>query len=195
MLDRLEEAALPTTPAKRKKELCTFVVVGGGPMSVNIAADLHDMLHADMKKLFPQLHEFIELKFIDVGSASKNTYDQKVASWFQADFTRCEHVKVEKSKVLNVTEKEITLEHGVKIPYGVLVWSTQPGTTPLIESIRKFNPDVQKNKHALVTNAYLQVKGVGDGDIYAVGECATLAQPHIINKLKNLFGKYRRFRG
>lgn len=190
MLDCLETASLPTVSEEEKKRLCSLVVVGGGPVSVNVAVELHKLLETDLKKLFPALHEYIALTFVDVGDHAKNIYDAKVSNFFtEGAFSDCHHVSKVKSKVLSVNERSIILEHGVPVDYGVLVWATQPAATPLTRHIREKNPKEQRNDFALVTDPYLTVKGIGDGDIYAIGECSTIEQTHITAQLEKLFSE------
>jgi hypothetical protein len=45
------------------------------------------------------------------------------------------------------------------IPYGLCIWSTGIGTSPLINKIREKLPqDVQTNRRALLTDQFLHVK-------------------------------------
>jgi NADH:ubiquinone reductase (non-electrogenic) len=44
-----ERAALPMTPESERKKLLSFVVCGGGPTGVEVAAELHDMVFEDLK--------------------------------------------------------------------------------------------------------------------------------------------------
>ncbi len=45
------------------------------------------------------------------------------------------------------------------IPYGLCIWSTGIGTSPLINKIREKLPqDIQTNRRALLTDQFLRVK-------------------------------------
>jgi hypothetical protein len=46
-----ERAALPQTPPEEKERLLSFVVCGGGPTGVEVAAELHDMITEDLAKV------------------------------------------------------------------------------------------------------------------------------------------------
>jgi len=46
-----ERAALPQTPPEEKAKLLSFVVCGGGPTGVEVAAELHDMIEDDLAKV------------------------------------------------------------------------------------------------------------------------------------------------
>ena len=43
------------TPDDERRKLLSFVVVGGGPTGVEVAAELHDMIFEDLKELYPGL--------------------------------------------------------------------------------------------------------------------------------------------
>ncbi len=51
---RLPIPFLPHAWQERKK-LLTFVVVGGGPTGVEVAAELYDMIEEDLAKLYPNI--------------------------------------------------------------------------------------------------------------------------------------------
>jgi NADH:ubiquinone reductase (non-electrogenic) len=46
-------------------------------------------------------------------------------------------------------------------------------------------PEIQTNKNALLTNQFCQV--LGYDNIYAVGECATIAQSYLQHKWAEIF--------
>jgi len=56
---------------------------------------------------------------------------------------------------------------------------------PLIKSIQKLNPKKQTNFRALITNQWQSVRGVND--IYAIGECSTVDQAHILKQWQHIF--------
>lgn len=50
-------AHLPLTgacPPQERKKLLSFVIVGGGPTGVEVAAELHDLITEDLVKLYPE---------------------------------------------------------------------------------------------------------------------------------------------
>ena len=48
-----ERAALPQTLPEERERLLSFVVCGGGPTGVEVAAELHDMINDDLVKVYP----------------------------------------------------------------------------------------------------------------------------------------------
>jgi len=52
---------------EKKRELLSFVIVGGGPISVEFGGELHDMLRKDMKRLYPDLMEYVKVHLVEAG--------------------------------------------------------------------------------------------------------------------------------
>eukprot|EP00904_Undaria_pinnatifida_P001579 jgi/Undpi1/11421/HiC_scaffold_30.g13718.m1 len=55
LLECFERAASPYISDKERTRLLSFVVVGGGPTSIEYAAELHDFLTTDVKRWYPDL--------------------------------------------------------------------------------------------------------------------------------------------
>lgn len=55
LLECFERAASPFISERECSRLLTFVVVGGGPTSIEYAAELHDFLKTDVKRWYPDL--------------------------------------------------------------------------------------------------------------------------------------------
>jgi len=47
--------------------------------------------------------------------------------------------------------------------------------------------NIQSNRMGLLTDQYLHVKGVNDGSIFALGDCATIEQPNLVDRAQLLF--------
>ena len=57
-----ERASLPQTPDEERVKLLSFVVCGGGPTGVEVAAELHDMVEEDLVKVYPDLVPFVKVR-------------------------------------------------------------------------------------------------------------------------------------
>lgn len=82
---------------------------------------------------------------------------------------------------MSVSDKEISVKikssgQVVSIPYGLILWSTGVGTRPVISDLME--QVGQGGSRALATNEWLQVKGCEN--VYAVGDCASIAQRKIM---------------
>ena len=61
MIDSFEKAAIPGTSTEERRRLLSFVVVGGGPTSCEFVAELHDFATSDIKKLYPELVQYVKV--------------------------------------------------------------------------------------------------------------------------------------
>lgn len=57
LLECFERAASPYISESERSRLLSFVVVGGGPTSIEYAAELHDFLMTDVKRWYPDLRD------------------------------------------------------------------------------------------------------------------------------------------
>nr|GMD36857.1 external alternative NAD(P)H-ubiquinone oxidoreductase B1, mitochondrial [Ipomoea batatas] len=71
----------------------------------------------------------------------------------------------------------------VKVPHGMVVWSTGVGTRPVVTD---FMEQIgQTNRRALATDEWLRVKGCEGA--YALGDCATVDQRKIMEDITTIF--------
>lgn len=191
MLDCLELASLPTTSEEEKKRLLHFVVVGGGPTGVEAAAELRDFVQSNVHKWFPKLEPHVSITLVELMDHILSTYDAKISTYTTSHFKNTNIDIRTKSRVVAVKPGDVIIQRTdtketQHIPYGLCIWSTGIGTSPLINKIREKLPqDIQTNRRALLTDQFLRVKGA-DG-IYALGDCATIAQEAMLGKLNDLF--------
>lgn len=66
--------------AEERKRLCSFVVVGGGPTGVEFAAELHDFITQDIKRMYPSLIPHIAIKLIE-GREILSSFDVELREW------------------------------------------------------------------------------------------------------------------
>lgn len=60
-----EKASKPTTSRIEREKLLSIVIVGGGPTSVEFAAELHDWLMEDGIKMFPQMLDQVSITLVE----------------------------------------------------------------------------------------------------------------------------------
>lgn len=82
VLQNIEYACLPTTSDEERKRLLSFVVCGGGPTGVEVAAELYDMLNEDLTKHFPKiLRNEISVHLLQSRGHILNTYDEALSKY------------------------------------------------------------------------------------------------------------------
>jgi NADH:ubiquinone reductase (non-electrogenic) len=142
VIDNFERASLPGLSEEERKRILHFVVVGGGPTGVEFAAELHDFVHEDLGKLYPQIKDDVKITIMEAGDHILNMFDKRITAFAEEKFQRDGiHVRTG-SMVVKVSDKEIyTKERAtgnvVDIPYGMVVWSTGIGTRPEVVDFMK----------------------------------------------------------
>merc|ERR1719277_2594992 len=77
--DVFEKASLPMVTPEERKKFLSFVIVGGGPTGVEVAADLADFIRDDVGKLYPKLTDEVSIRLINTGDHLLSTYDQGIS--------------------------------------------------------------------------------------------------------------------
>ncbi|KAJ2550152.1 hypothetical protein IWW35_003427 [Coemansia sp. RSA 1878] len=196
IMANFEKVMLPTTPDDEKRRLLTFVVCGGGPTGCEFAAELHDLLAEDLKHYFPQsVRDMVRVVIVQSRDHVLNMMDSVISEFAERQFARSNITVVTNSRVQAITETSLRFstkhEDGTvtehEIPQGFVLWSTGVCLTPFTQLLCQKLPDYQKNKHAITVDAYLRVKGIRDGSVYALGDCATVEYPHLLEHINELF--------
>lgn len=124
-----------------------------------------------------------------------NTYDQKISDYAERKFkndkidviTNARVSQVEPDKIHYQTKGDDGKIINHVLPAGLVVWSTGVTLNPITQKIKDKLLHLQKNRHAIETDTHLRVLGAPLGDIYAVGDCATVQNNlagHIVEFLR-----------
>lgn len=184
VIHNFEMASLPTTSDEERKRLLSFVICGGGPTGVELAAEIYDLVNEDLTKHYPRiLRSEVSVHIIQSRSHILNTYDQKISEYAMNRFKKDSVDILTNSRVQEVFPDRVafmqTEADGTKVrkelPYGLCVWSTGVGQAPITQDIVKsLGPDFQRNRLAIETDSHLRVIGSPQGEVYAIGDCSTV---------------------
>nr|CAB3474463.1 unnamed protein product [Digitaria exilis] len=182
VLKCFERASLPNISEEERKKNLHFVVIGGGPTGVEFAAELHDFVNEDLAKLYPDVKKYVNISVIEAGGHILTMFDKRITQFAEEKFKRDGIDLKTNFKVVKVSDKDITMTNPatgeIAVPYGMAVWSTGIGTRPIIMDFMK--QVGQGNRRALATDEWLRVQGCED--VYALGDCATIAQRKVMMK-------------
>jgi len=218
VLERFEQASLPTISKQRRKELLNFAIVGGGPTGVEFAAELHDLLKDDLVYVYPGLVEAAKITVYDVAPSILGTFDKKLQAYAGNVFRR-QHIDVRTSHhVLEVQADAIVTKEDGRVPVGAVVWSTGLATSPfvagqlgkpfLLHRDYTNQPTEMKIVKAprggqIQVDSHLRVLAAPTeggaptplDDIFALGDCAAVTDEHlpataqVANQQANWLGK------
>ncbi|KAJ9530429.1 hypothetical protein QJQ45_000803 [Haematococcus lacustris] len=184
-----ERAALPVTSPEERKRLLSFVVVGGGPTGVEVAAELYDMIHDDLRKLYPSLIEDVQIRIIELMDHVLSTYDRAISIYTAEQFKRTGVQLVLNSRVASVGDGVVNVvdkaNQVTEIKFGACVWATGVAMNPLVKQLQQ-KLEGQSHFRSIMTDEYLRVNGSG-GSIWAIGDAATIDQPKALDFADSLF--------
>ncbi|KIV99003.1 hypothetical protein, variant [Verruconis gallopava] len=160
LLECFETAALPTTPDDVRRQILHFAVVGGGPTGIEFAAELHDLIHEDMKRIYPGLVRFTRITIYDVSPNVLSQFDGKLASFAAEHFAR-RGIEIKTSRAIQELSPGLPFVDGnlrssrlgftLKVKgeidegVGMCIWSTGLMMNPFIQkalsTIRRFPPN------------------------------------------------------
>ncbi|WFD27888.1 hypothetical protein MNAN1_002896 [Malassezia nana] len=183
LLENLEVASLPTTPSEERKRLLSFVVCGGGPTGVELAAEIHDMMHEDVYKNYPpHLEHEAQVHVLQNEAHILNTYSEAISQFAERRFraenvgvvTNAQVTQIHPDSVSYEEMNPLTGEHVLKsIPSGCTVWSVGVTMNDFTRKLSTTLPN-QGHRHALKVDSQLRVLGTEPGTVYAVGDASTM---------------------
>jgi len=88
VLECFEIALLPVTSDALRKHLLHFAVVGGGPTGMEFAAELSDLLHDDLLKIYPELKQLVKISVYDVAPRVLPMFDESLGKYATSVYKR-----------------------------------------------------------------------------------------------------------
>ncbi|KAF9053069.1 hypothetical protein BJ165DRAFT_1445289 [Panaeolus papilionaceus] len=182
ILHNFERASLPTTTAEERKRLLSFVICGGGPTGVETAAEIYDFCQEDIVNYYPKIcRSEVSIHLIQSREHILNTYSEQISKFAEDKFKRDKVNIITSSRVAGVTPTQVlyttknakgeTEQHS--IPTNFVLWSTGIAMNPFTRRVTDLLPN-QVHKKAIEVDAHLRVNGAPAGEVYAVGDCATI---------------------
>ncbi|KAF8077742.1 hypothetical protein FPV67DRAFT_1662541 [Lyophyllum atratum] len=182
IMDNFEMASLPTVSPAERKRLLSFVICGGGPTGVETAAEIDDFCKEDIVHYFPKIcREEVSIHVIQSREHILNTYSEAISEYAEKKFQREGVHLITSARVESVNQDSVTYttkdKDGKKIthviPSNFVLWSTGIAMNPFTKKVSEMLPN-QAHKKAIVVDAHLRVKGAPLGDVYAIGDAATI---------------------
>ena len=87
---------------QERQKLLTFVVVGGGPTGVEVAAELYDLVRDDLRRFYPEIWKDARVCLVELQDHVLSTYDRKISDYISQLFSRQDALKIKHSHLLYV---------------------------------------------------------------------------------------------
>jgi len=198
LIDCFEKASSPSimNNIEMKKELLTFVVVGGGPINIEFAAELYDFLKGDVARWYPDLFPYVSVKIIEASGHILNTFHSNIVNYVETLFSSRNIDLLMTTTVTKIDKNEVFLNNGKSLKFGLMVWSTGIKQVPFIQqmspaAVAKFpngRLKVDEHLHVLTplesdatsptssaspvgTAPAFPYKLSGNGNVFALGDC------------------------
>jgi NADH dehydrogenase len=167
-----EEAAQLATKEERAAHL-SFVVVGGGPTGVELAAEIAEFTHKTLRRYYESVFSCDEIRItlVQSGSALLPMFDARIRSYAASALGK-EGIDVRtNTKVTSVSEKAVTLGDGSTIIAHTVVWTAGVRAQDIPLTGVSLSRDTAGR---IVTDAYL--RAAGTEHIYVLGDAAHVPQ-------------------
>lgn len=169
LIANLEEADFECGSSLRTP-LLNFVVAGGGFAGVETIAAMNDFLR-EAVRFFPHLRsDMLKVILVSSGTVILPELGEKLGTYAQRKLTE-QQVEIHSNcKVVAVTDDDVTLSDGTKVPTNTLVWTAGISPHVLLDTL-----PCPKTKGRILVNQYLEVSGWPG--LWALGDCALVPDP------------------
>ena len=179
LIDCFERASSPgVTDPEQKRALLTFVIVGGGPTSVEFAAELYDFLVEDVSRWYEDLLPYTSVKIIETTDHILGAFSSSLVNYVENLFRKRRQIDlVTGTSVKEVRDNVAVLSDGREIPFGLMVWSTGIKQVSFVQSLPKERIAKFPNGR-LKTDDFLHLleadgsAPAGQGRVFGLGDCA-----------------------
>ena len=164
------EAALLERNEERRRELLTFVVVGGGPTGIELAAAIQDFVRKALIRDYPSLMSQTRVLLVEAQDALLSGMKAKMS---ELAISRLRSRGIEvllKTRITKVLSGGIQTADGQTIPTRTVIWVAGVKPVAVVESL----PFEKGKGGRIVVNQYLEVPE--SPGVYVLGDCAYLLQ-------------------
>ena len=162
-----EDAAIESDAAKRKQDL-TFVLIGAGPVGVELASSLRDLMDHTLRRIYPTVdfERDVTIHLLDAADRVLPSFDPRLG---RIAMKRLEQQKIRvllKAAVSEIRPGLVRTKEGAELRARTIVWSAGVKTNPLLATI-----DLPKAKDGrLLVDARLRADG--RDDVLSLGDAA-----------------------
>ncbi|KAB8290002.1 hypothetical protein EYC80_010329 [Monilinia laxa] len=155
ILECLEWASLPSLMDEERRGLLHFVVVGGGPTGIRLAAEIDELIQGPLGAVYPRLQKLCTVSIYDVADRLPGQSGEKLSEYAREKFKDREGVKVRTGKHIQEIKRGRMVVRGEgDVPFGVLVWAA--GNTPG-ELVQGLQCRKSEGSERILTDRWLRV--------------------------------------
>jgi len=174
ILECLAAAEVPSLDEAERCRRASFVVCGGGPTGVEVAAEIHDLLREEARRAYPVATAHARVALVEAGPKLLSGFDEELGAYAGEHFRRSGIEVLTSSPVRAVEAGRVVLADGTEVPCGLVVWAA--GNAP-VELLARLGWALDAHSRVPV-DSFLRVRGApGEAGVYALGDCAACGEP------------------
>ncbi len=169
ILERFAAAEIPHLAPDEVRRRLTFVVCGGGPTGVEVAAEIRDLVDRELAATQPELARQVRVVLVEALDRLLTGFDEALSRYAREHFLS-EGIEVQLSRPVEAVEAQrVRLAGGGEIPCGMVIWAGGNAPLPLVRDLGEPRDD----RGRLQVDDRLRL--VRHPEVYALGDCATFA--------------------
>jgi NADH:ubiquinone reductase (non-electrogenic) len=170
ILEQLARAEIPGLTAEQIGQRLTFVVCGGGPTGVEVAAEIHDLIRGELRRDYPELAPAARVVLVEALPRLLSGFNTALAGYAQRHFQR-EGIEVRTGEpVASIEAGAVRLRSGERIACGLVVWAGGNEPVPFVATLGE-----PLRQGRLAVDDFLRLPA-REG-VYALGDCAAADPP------------------
>jgi len=173
VLELFEKADLEGDPERRRR-LLTFVLVGAGCTGVELASELHDLIHGPIAKSYPRI-DFHEVRLVVLEAAGRIipcVSDRLAALGLEKVRSKGIEIRLH-TPVIGVGDDAVELADAELLPTATVIWTAGVKANPVVEAL-----PVEKDKLGrVVVDECLELPPFPG--VFALGDAAHCWDPRL----------------
>lgn len=173
LLDMLDAASMPHMTPKQQEDMLNLRIVGGGPIGIEVAAELFDLWDQELRFVYPQLDGKLQMTIHDVASSLLSQFDEKLSEYAHESLSKKRIKIATDSHIERVDAHALYTKEDGRLPYGMLIWATGNKANALVEKMDVKKP--AKGLPRILTDKHLRVLRPDGSPIegtFALGDAA-----------------------
>ncbi len=171
IIDVFEQASIEKDQG-RKKQLLTFIVVGGGYIGVQAVSELSDFVFGHLIKYYRSIDRSeIRILLVEASPKIVGRMDMTLGAYVMKHLKGMGIEVLTMSRMTRAWEGHVEINGSEVIPAATILWMTGMVSHPRIAELDAEKDDIGR----ILVNAYLEVPGFPG--VYALGDCAHFEDP------------------
>ena len=165
VIERYEEATLSLGEVPDSH--LTFVVIGGGATGVEVAAELHDLVHGVLSPDYPNINPHrVKIVLVDSNEMILKELDPALRRAARTKLASLQIAVITQVKATEITADKVILSDGNEIETQNAIWTAGARASEKLDDL-DLPSDERKG---LKTDAFMRVEG--HENVWGIGDCA-----------------------